>query len=418
MGAALPPPRSARRSPTRPWWAFALAAVLLAVVLVVTGALYFPVRGNDRSTVLPGRLVGPDPENASFLQDREIADALAANLSGGPFALVGGFAITSVRGATLPLDASGASTCPLIPRPYASIADVVIPPVAGVTGGGLAPVWTYDYLGSDGQGVRVAVEDGKAIALGSIIYVGPGCSGAERPAVNVSTPFDSSSIALLGLDLGGATFLTENPGAEVTYSLAPGLEPGLRGQIAEEWNVTFDACGGVSSAVSTPLGSTLSLYFDADSGTLEATGTTTYDCPQGADAPIPYELPLDLQVNAPVVEILGTMALYNDSIAQACCGLTFGNLTMDLELSGNAPVPSGVSLDILNATGAEICELTGAELSGAVVPCGALVTAGDLLSLRLPADGNGSTTLAIDGRWDFTGSVTVPLGNATEVPPS
>ncbi|HTT26358.1 MAG TPA: hypothetical protein VMH90_05295, partial [Thermoplasmata archaeon] len=230
MGAASPPTGTRRSFPPRRWWALALAAILLAVVLVITGALYFPFQRTGRTTESPGHLIGPDPSNASFLQDRAVADAAAVNLSRGPYELVGGLTITSDRGATLALDASGAFPCPLIPDPYPSLAAVEMPKVGGVTGGGLAPAWTFDYLGPGGAGVRIAVVDGKAIPLGSIMFSSPACPMAERPTVNVSTPDDSSTIGLEALHLGGADFLEENANAEVTYSLAPALEPGPNGQ--------------------------------------------------------------------------------------------------------------------------------------------------------------------------------------------
>jgi hypothetical protein len=418
MGATPPPSRGFRRALHQRWWALALASILLAVLLVVAGELYFPLRSTGRSAIGPGHDVGPDPRNASFLEDRYAADALERNLSGGPYLLVGGMAITRVGGTTLPLDASGASRCPLVPRPYTSLAAVRIPSVDGVTGGGLAPVWTFDYDGPNGVGVRISVTDGKAVALGAIVFSSPACSLDQRPSVNVTSPDDSSTIGLIALNLGGATFLSQNSQAEVTYSLAPGLEPGIHGTVAEEWNVTFDACGGSEAGVSTTLGESLTYVFDAGSGTLQTTATETYDCPEGANAPIPYLLSQDLEVNAPVLSFLGTSAVYDATIASACCGLTFGNLSLDLQLSGSAPIPSDAALTILNASGGRICELTGTELSGGPVACSAPVLVGDLLSLKLPVGGNGSTNLVLEGQWDFTGSVIVPLAEATQLSPA
>jgi hypothetical protein len=280
-------------------------------------------------------------------------------------------------------------------------------------------VWTFDYLSAAGEGVRIAVSDGQASEIGAIIFTSPACPASLRPATNVSTPFDSSAIGLLALNLGGATFLSENEGAAVTYSLAPSLEPGSGARVAEEWNVTYDACGASPSAsVVTTVGSTLTYLFDAESGTLESTGTSTFSCPLGSNAPIPYPLPEDLELNDPVVMILGTMALYNASIAGACCGLTFANLSIDLQFPDGGPLPAGASLGILNASGAEVCELTGPELTGASVDCPIPVTPGELLSLTLPAKGNGIGELMLDGQWDFTGRVVLALGNATEIPPA
>ncbi|MCI4367207.1 MAG: hypothetical protein L3K08_05610 [Thermoplasmata archaeon] len=420
MEAIPPPSRGFRRSLRQRWWALALASILLAVLLVVAGEVYFPLRSTGRSAIGPGHDVGPDPRFASFLEDRYAADALERNLSGGPYLLVGGMAITRVGGTTLPLDASGASRCPLVPRPYTSLAAVRIPSVEDVTGGGLAPVWTFDYGGPNGVGVRIAVTDGKALALGAIVFSSPACPTDQRPSVNVSSPDDSSAIGLIALNLGGATFLSQNSNAEVTYSLAPGLEPGVHGEVAEEWNVTFDACGGGGPDVGVPttLGESLTYVFDAGSGTLQTTASETYDCPEGANAPIPYALSQDLQVNAPVLSILGTTVVYDATIASACCGLTFGNLSLDLQLSGGAPIPSDAALTILNASGESLCELTGTELSGGTLACRAPVLMGDLISLTLPAGGNGSTNLVLEGKWDFTGSVIVPLADATQISPA
>lgn len=414
MGVA-PPGLAAVRRRARRRWGLAVSVVALVLVLVATGNYYFPSHGPSRARFSPGPGAVTDPTNATFLEDLVVARAFAVNRSGGPWTLVGGAGVESPGRLVVPLAASGAFPCPVVPEPYASRAAFAFPGSGAVDGGGTAPGWTYDFVGPSGNGLRVAVVDGTASEIGRLAFDGPGCPVAERPSLNASGGLDSDAVALAALGLGGTGFLGEYPGGSVSYRLGPGPEPGAPGGLAVEWNVTYDACGAPMAPGAATLGAALTLLFDARNGTLEADRASSFACPLGAEAPLPYDLPQVLALNAPVLAVAGGVAYFNATVAAVCCGLTFANLSIALE-TGGVGTPPGAALVAYGLDGALLCGLDAAELSGGNgTSCAAPVQSGELLSLQLPASGAPPPELALNGIWHFQGTVQLALANATLV---
>ncbi len=418
MGAAPPPELPARRR-RRFYARLALMAAAACVGLVLFLATVFVppfLHARSPSAANPG-LPETDLANASFSQDRVVAESWAANVSGGPWVLVGGEAITSPVPVSVPLDDSGASGCPLIPQPYPSRSSVAFPGLSVVDGFGRAPLWTYDFASTAGGGLRVAVDDGNASTLGLLDLSPPDCPAAFSGAVAVPEALlDSTGAGAAALSLGGESFLASYPDASISYALEPLLEPGAGGLLADAWNVTFNGCGPASMAGSYDGYAELwTIWLDARTGALEATNSSVISCPAGSEVPLPYPLGEDLTFNHPVASASGETLYVNTSVAAVCCGLTPSNLSAALHPVGDAPIPAHATLAILDSTGGVDC--TAAMDAEAVFPldCSNPLLAGDLFSVALPASGNGQYELAIDGLWEFDGEIDIPLYAASPV---
>ena len=394
-------------------WAIAILITSLAVLMVAGGNIYFPLRGTDRSHLGPGRIIDPDPRNASFLEDLRPADGLASNVSGGPWVLIGGEGLESLDAVPTLLDASGPSGCPLIPQPYASRSLVTFPASSDIKAGGLLPSWTFDFVGADGNGLRVQVVNGSAGELGRIMLTSPGCTPATGSGSSGTDPIDSSSAAVKALEFGGSTFLSAHPVSSVSYLLEAAPEPGIAPATALQWNVTYTACPPNWDGTLGSLGARLTMMIDAAEGTLEAYRSASFSCPMTAGGPIPYELPQVLSFNDPVEQFAGSTAYFNATVGLVCCGLTFGNLSI---LLGSASPSANPTLRAFDATGAALCVLSSSQLSGASgTGCSARVAPGELICVEVEALGTPPGDLAFVGLWHFQGRVLVPLQNATLV---
>jgi hypothetical protein len=392
-----------------------LVVGLVVLLLVLVGQLYVPLSGRPGSSVGPGKVAGPDPGNTSFLDELPIARGLAGNLSGGPWQLVGSRGWTTLASVAVPLDGSGVSPCPLIPQPYASRSSFSIPAAFSITGGGLAPVWSFDYRNPSGDGARLVVDHGNASVLGELMLSNPGCAVSSETQIVVPPGIlDSRSVARSSLNQGGATFLGEYPLSSVSYTLESAPEPGDPPHLALQWNVTFDGCGMVPlQGPASTIAGRLALFYDALSGTLEADRSVSVACPIGSNEPIPYDVDQDLHLNDPVATFLGNTVQFNASVAVVCCGLTYANLTARLVALNGAGVPAGGTLSVYAPDGSTRCTLTGDSGGHFATGCELPVVGGDILGLKVPAEGSGALSLLLDGLWFFDGHVVVPLQNAT-----
>lgn len=417
-GPSGPPFDPLRRRARRRRLALLIVALGLVVALVGVLPWMAPLVRPGSPVTVPGARGQPDLGNATFLADLVVAHRWVANLSGGPWTLVGGFSLTDSSPTRLPLDATGASPCPLLPSPYPSMTSVQVPAQSSVIGAGTSSFWTYDFEAPGGTGVRVAVDAGHARTLGALALSGAGCPPASRPPFDVPASIvDSSAVAETALQAGGAEVLAQFDAPDVTYTLAPLPEPGLASGSAEQWNVTFDGCGVASSPDGiADFAQQLSVYLDARSGVVEATHAWAATCPLGPSAPIPYSLAQALLFNAPVRSVAGPSAYYNASVAEACCGLGFGNLSPQLLAVGSGPIPSRASLLVYGTNGTGVCEGLANGSGLFVMDCRAEVSSGDLFSLVLPSGGSGALELSLESEWDFAGSVVLALENATALP--
>ncbi len=414
--APAPPVRKNRRPGRRRGLVWLLAGAGLAGLLLLAAYVMPPLSRPGAPVASPGPGATINYANASFSEDRAIADRLALNLSDGPWNLVGAFALTSASPARVPLAASGASGCPLIPDPYASMATVEIPPRDFVDGSGLDALWTFDYLGPGNTGLRLAVRDGIPSVLGHLNFNGTGC-GAPGPAPTLvpANPIDSTTAGLDALSLGGQTFLDDYPMASVAFSLEARPEPNSSGVPVDQWNVTFDGCGTApNSGDYSAFAESWTVWLDGDSGDMEAYSSNVTACPQGTSGPIPYPISEALQFNAPVQSTWGDTQYANVSVSAICCGLELANLSADLHPTGSAPPPASAALEIDNANGTLVCVATLEGEGQFLFSCPEAIQVGDLFSVALPARGSGALALTFEGLWDFSGEVVVPISAATE----
>ncbi|MCI4345392.1 MAG: hypothetical protein L3K07_01350 [Thermoplasmata archaeon] len=213
-----------------------LAGVSVAVVVaVVLSGLYVAAVGPFARHSGAGSAV-------SFAAARTLANSTAGSYRGGYPTLSLALGVDSRTSLTLPISGLlGTGGCSVSGIPGSSVS---VPSTPGVAGTGLAGFWALLYRNSSGAGLVVSVEDGQAVALGTVPQPSPRCPlGGFAGSVPAKVVDSTAAASAVGHE-GGSAFVTAHPNATAAYFL---LGTGSTFAPAE-WLVAYTLCAALSTS--------------------------------------------------------------------------------------------------------------------------------------------------------------------------
>jgi hypothetical protein len=264
--AGAPPPAA---PPRAPWYRrrTVLFAIGVAVALVAAGATVYVLERPKAANPPTGPL--------SFSQASAVAESAASRYSSGDWEPIAGIAALTSAPVLIPLgllgtnasNAAATANCTL--TWVGTPTNLTVPAYTGAVGAGLSPDWGL-VLANGGSGLLiVTVIDGSARP---IVALGGDCATFGVLLGSLAGAVDSPAVAASAQAHGGASFLTEHPGALVEMAVLGGFP--LLGSPAE-WIINYTSCSLFASGGTS---ATLGFTFNADTGAMLAEKNATGNC--------------------------------------------------------------------------------------------------------------------------------------------
>jgi hypothetical protein len=218
-----------------------IAGTIVVVALIVVSGLYLagllPVGSTTSSN---GSTAGP----GTFEAARSSGDRFAQGYDGGGWQLLAAGAFVSRGGASLPIIGPGITlgNCSIQAEP--SLTSIQSPAFGGNYSSGASPLWELVYGGSKG-GLVVGVVDGTP---GAVATISGGFTCLEllgALSAIPSTVADSSDVGPTVAAAGGAAFLAQHPGANLSMSIWGGVSL-FPISIPGGWRITYSLCSFTS----------------------------------------------------------------------------------------------------------------------------------------------------------------------------
>ncbi len=322
---------------------------------------------------------GGAPGSAGLLslsEARGIADRLLGVDASHPWKLLTADGVLSSTGLTFPssfavLENSSQTglSCRTVPGP----ANLTVPGSNANRSLGLAPIWWLMYGGPSAV-AEVAVVDGVAhLELDYTGVCGSTLGGFERavPPQAIDSPQAANDAGPIL-----APYLRLHPYANEEFSLFGGFNWTVNQWSPAAWSILLTTCPLASSGPASGSGAFAGL--NATSGTLLSNSTFEQTaCPS---APL---LPSVLSFGSPVTVASGNLTTVSFAVTSAADGISWANLSAQLQNSSGTTVASGWSLTAASAAGSTISTYdvsTGLWSSGGTQP----IAVGDSLVLVIP----------------------------------
>ena len=397
-----PAPQSAPASRSRgprglPFFtAVASALVMLILLLAIVLAPFLGASGGASGSA--GLL--------SFSEARGIADRLLGVGASHPWNLLtaGGILSSTVLSVPSSLEvlensSLGGLSCSTVPGPT----NLTVPGSNANRSQGVAPIWLLMYAGPSAV-AQVAVIDG--VAHLELDYTGPcgsliGGFGRTVPPQAIDSTQAANDVAPIV-----TPYLRLHPYANEVLSLFGGFNSSMNLSSPATWSIILTTCSLVSSGPAS--GSEAFASLNATSGTLLSNSTLE----QTACLSAP-QLPSVLSFGSPVTVASGNLTTVSFAVTSVADGVSWANLSAQLQNGTGTTVASGWSLTAASAGGQTISTYdvsTGLWSSGGTQP----IAVGDSLVLVTPTGPVSGPLglqgfLVLDGVGGFGGSMTLFL---------
>ncbi len=343
----------------------------------------------------------------SFSQARSIADQLLGVDTNQPWNLLDAAGVLSSAGLTIPSSwtvventTQGGFSCITVPGPT----NLSVPGSNANRSLGLAPVWLLNYGGPSAI-AEVAVLDGGAHLL--LDYTGP-CGSSLGEGFVRTVPPDAIDSTQAAADAAPTVtpYLRLYPNASELTVLSGGFNLSGNPPSPATWSILLTTCVLDSSGPAS--GSTALVSLNATSGALLSNSTLDHSACPGAPL-----LPLVLSFGPPATVTSGNLTTVSFGVTSATDGISWANLSAQLQGATGTTVFSGWNLTAVSAVGRAIATYdvaTGLWSSGGTQP----IAVGDSLVLVAPTSLLSGAVglqgfLLLNGVGGFGGSITLFL---------